>query len=206
MKNLSLQEVKKLFENKDYFIRGNFINEYDFNDDYIDYYKNFILNFNYNKRNFNYVSNIIDLASYFKIFDDNLCLKFKKMLNENYHLVIKLSIIVYLENRCLAINDPSLENLFLQILNKKIDIVLKNQILISLFIVTKNEKYFNLLLASLDRTDDWRSVYRTLDYFINYPIEKELLRVLVDNVKKKHREKNFGEGVTKLLSQLEQTH
>lgn len=47
MINWTFEEIKKKFENKDYFIRSNFIDEYDFNDDFIDYYKSFIISFNY---------------------------------------------------------------------------------------------------------------------------------------------------------------
>ncbi|MBL7813767.1 MAG: hypothetical protein JNL70_02090 [Saprospiraceae bacterium] len=205
MRNLSLEEVKKYFEHKNYFIRGDFIDEYDFEDDYIDYYKNFIFSFNYNKKSFNYVSDIIDLAAYFELFDEDLYIKYKGMLSGSFHFVIKLSIINYIEHRFSVVSDFSLEAFFLQMLNRKNHVLVKNQILVSLFFLTKKEQYFNLLLLSLNKTDDWRSIYRTLNHFVHYPIEKEPLRILLDNIRNKHSEKNFGKGVTDLLLQLEHT-
>jgi hypothetical protein len=55
----------------------------------------------------------------------------------------------------------------------------------------------------LNQTDDWRSVYRTLNYVKDHPISKECLWILLDDIKNSHLEKSFGKGVTELLAELE---
>ena len=199
---MSLEEIKSKFENKSYFIRGEFIYNYDFQDDYFEYYRSFILNFNYKIKNSDYVSDIIDLARYLCIFEDTLYNVYMHYLNKPFHTLSKLSIIDYAECRNKEFNDVNLEYSLRLLLHKRNNIILKNQLLVSLFIISEEKDYyFRALLKSLSKTNDWRSIYRVLrddDFFLLQGKYQE--RVLA-HIIKLHTKKDFGNGVSQLIVQ-----
>jgi hypothetical protein len=62
--------------------------------------------------------------------------------------------------------------------------------------------YCNELILSIQKTQDWRSIHRTLDC-LNDQISPDFSYQLVQTVKKLHEQKDFGLGVTQLLERLE---
>jgi hypothetical protein len=199
MKNLSIEEIKEKFEHRDYFIREEFINQYHFKDTYYDYYRGFIINFNYKSRNHNYVSDIIDLANDLSIYDITLYYQYLVYLKEKFHVVVKLSILYYVIDRNDLIPDNGLEEKLTAILDERIHIILKNQLLCSLYKLTGKDHYFNLLIESLTKTHDSRSFIRILSNNENIPNDIEKKQILVNKIRLIHEKENLGKGITELL-------
>ena len=199
MEDLSIKEIKKQFEHKDYFTRTVFIEQYHFKDAHSDYYRDFIINFNYKIKNFNYVSDMIDLANDLSIYDDVLYFNYLKYFQEKFHVVVKLSILRYAIDRNDEILDVDLEKKLVTILDKRIHIILKNQLLCSLYKLTEKEYYFNLLIESLNKTNDSRSFFRILSNEKNIPNDLEKRQILLTKIKLIHEKKNLGKGMTELL-------
>src|SRR3954470_21418701 len=90
----SFIEIKQLFQNKSYLVRGEFINEYDFDDDYYEYYRQFILNAK-GVRDHLYLSDLIDLSGWLGIYDEPLQARWFSYLFKPNHYVVKLAVLDY---------------------------------------------------------------------------------------------------------------
>lgn len=94
-----------------------------------------------------------------------------------------------------------MEEYLCNVLIKEKNIIVKNQLFCTLYFLTKNVIYFENLLDSLDNTNDWRSIRRTIYYFKNCNIEKDIYDKLIERIRHLHYAKKFGEGVDKALSE-----
>ena len=90
----SLNEIKSLFEHKSYLVRGEFINDYDFDDDHFEYYHKFILNAK-GISNHLYLSDLIDLSGYLGIKDKVLQRRWFSYLFQPKHYVVILAVLDY---------------------------------------------------------------------------------------------------------------
>jgi hypothetical protein len=201
----SFEEIKYHFENKSYDIRSDFINEYHFKDDYYNYYKEFILN-SQKIKNHLYLSDLIDLSSYLGIYDIKLRNRLFSYLLSNSHYIVKLAVLDYFIKCKKNLLVPRYENELNKLLNSERKAIVRNQILINLISLNseKQNLYFQNLCNSIIRTEDWRSIYRIINSFLEFKDLKKFkadLYVLIYDLNKK---KNFGEGVTKLLNELKQ--
>jgi hypothetical protein len=93
-KNLLLEEVKYFFEHKSYEVRQDFMEFYHFNDNYYNYYKEFIINFE-KTNNVLYFTDLIELAIDLQIVDDRLFSKYFDLLNQKSHYLTKIYILKY---------------------------------------------------------------------------------------------------------------
>ncbi len=151
--DLTLDEVISLFEHREYYVRRDFISEYHFNDEYHDYYYNFILKFNHTNDDL-YFTDLIELAIDLDFVSDEFYDKYFRILKNCSNSLIKMVATDYF-------------------LYKEFDYPEKKYELISLYkelIKTKSTRHnvkFNLLLAllSIDRKN--YSIYfeKLLYYF-----------------------------------------
>ena len=201
---MTMEEIKKQFENKSFFIRCQFIETYNFQDKYFNYYKEYIINFSYKTKYYNYISDLIDLASDLEIYDDILYEKYLSFLCEKFHPVVKLSVISYCIFRYEKYPDIDIEQKLLKGINKQRSIIVKNQIFFSLLnlIKSKEEYYLDLLLKSLETTTEWRSIYRILYSIKNNTVLSKIDKILIAKIENLHNERKFGQGITELLEQL----
>lgn len=201
---MKLEEIKKQFEHKDFFFRSEFINKYHFEDEYRDYYYNFIKQNILLIKQSLYLSDLIDLANKLDFFDELLFLDVLKLFSFNA-LVVKLSVIAYIESKFLYENNrKGLEKIFLLLLQQRLRKIVRNDILLSLveYAIDNNDLYLNMLLSSLKGTKDWRSIYKTLNGLDGRDIEIGVRKKIVDTISVLHKKNNYGEGVEKLISKL----
>jgi hypothetical protein len=160
----SLKEIKHLFENKSFLIRGEFINDYDFDDDYYEYYRKFILNVKgiYNHL---YLSDLIDLSGWLGIYDKVLQVRWFSYLFESKHYIIKLAVLDYFKY-CEKKKIGKLYEKKLKILlgNRLLQIV-RAQVLFNLICLDSKESgsYIKELISLLSHVNDWRIYYRILN-------------------------------------------
>jgi hypothetical protein len=205
---MEFAEIKKRFEDKNYLYRSLFIDEYDFKDDYKDYYYEFICNHVNKVKRANYLSDLIDLANRFDFFDAKMSEKIDNLLMEKQALVVQLSIIAYLEERYLHLNDyDGYVQTFTSFLSKRLSRLLRNDILLSLleFAPEGKEQHFSALIKSLKLTKDWRSVYKTLNGLDKRDIDDFYVKKIINVVTELHLRNDFGKGVDNLLASLATT-
>jgi hypothetical protein len=201
MTNLTLEQIKKQFEHRDFFYRSQFITEYDFNDAHLAYYQSFLNGFNYKSKRHYYVSDLINLATDLALFEDVLCQKYLDLLNQNCHLVIKLSVIDYVSERHKTLGNTPIEAYLLPHLKPQMSNILRNKILISLLVATNKTDYFDFLMSSLLSTKNARSFYKTLANDDLFSIKPNYQRGILTVIASRHKSKQFGEGVTELLKE-----
>lgn len=197
----TLEDVKALFENRSYAVRSEFINDYDFNDEYFDYYKSFILDAN-NIKDIFYLSDLIDLSGWLKIYDLTLQNRWLNCLLKPSHYLVKLAVLDYFKFCNKEVASPSYETSLKQLLKRNSSTIVKNQILFNLLIFNlhESELYKDALKLSLSKTKDWRSIYRTLSDLKEIEINHNYRIELLELIKQLHRKNNFGEGVERLLA------
>jgi hypothetical protein len=202
---MDFQTIRKKFEAKEYFARMDFIDNYDFKDDYHEYYRKFIFDAILKVKDGLYLSDLIELANHLDFFDMEMCVRIQNLLFQKQALVVKICVIDYLEMWLRHSNDfNAFESLFKPLLLTKLHELLRNQILLNLLKYSNLEKeyYFEQLISSIEKTEDWRSIHRTLDC-LNHQVSPHFSSRLVQIVRNLHEQKDFGEGVTQLLERLE---
>ena len=168
----SLNEIKHLFENKSYLIRGEFINEYDFNDDYFEYYRKFIID-SKELSDHLYLSDLIDLSGWLGIYDEELQHRWFSYLFDRKHYVVKLAVLNYFiyckEIKLGNLYEEKLKNL----LSDRLLQIVRAQILFNLFSLNakESELYVDQLIYLLSHTNDWRIYYRILSNIKEVEIE-----------------------------------
>ena len=199
----TLKEIKNHFEHKDYFYRVEFIEEYDFHDDYRDYYEDFLLR-ETKIRDAIYLSELIDLAAWLKIFHTDLYSRYVKYLFEKRPTIVKLAVLDYLIDCPLFYNDDSIEEILVDFFKTtKLLIVKKQTLLCLLALKTDNSKfYYESLKSIILKTEDWRGVYRLLNNIKRKKQFKPYQEDLLVYIQKQHNKKQFGEGVERLLEEL----
>jgi hypothetical protein len=201
---MEFNEIKEKFENKNYLIRHKFIEEYNFKDDFLDYYKQFI------KQNINqikdkvYLSDLIDFSSYLELFEDDIFDKIVTLLFEKRHLVVKLSAVLYLEDAFDEGKKEQVLEVFDNLLKTRIPRFLRNQILISLLQLDISNKIEirELLSQSLIKTNNVNSIYRILNLINDFNISNSERKTIIHEIAKLHKKKDFGKGVNALLMAL----
>ena len=178
MANKSFEEIKCLFENRSYFVRWQFLNEYHFNDNYHDYYVDFICKNALFLKNDNYLSDLVCFTIDFNIFDSVIIDIWYQILKESTSAIVVLSILDYFNLCALAKLPKDYASTLLAMADKHRRRLLKNQVYINLLLLNEaDEKYKNLLTESLNKTKDYRSILRvisTLTIFHSRKIVREI--------------------------------
>ncbi len=197
----SLDEIKASFQHKNYGLRSDFIEEYDFQDNYRDYYHDFILKQDQIKNPI-YLSDLIDLAAALEFQDETLIKRYRMYLLNRQHYIVKLAVLDYFfEIPDIMKVYSKYEEELNKLLKGKLFAVLRNQILINLIKIASDQNrdyYLTLLYNSLKQMHDWRSIYRTL-LFCSYDELKKEKDNVFRLIQKLHEEKDFGQGVENLL-------
>jgi hypothetical protein len=198
-----LEEIKLLFENKNYAVRSDFINEYDFNDEYLSYYRKFICNAK-NIRNHLYLSDLIDLSGWLNIYDKEVRDRWFSYLFEDRHYIIKLAVLDYFKFCPMKLLVPSYEKKLNLLLLRRLSSILRNQILFNLVCLNseKVSDYIGKFKSSLAATKDWRSIYRTLNNIKEVGIEKSHKSIICNHIVELSSKRDFGESARKLLEEV----
>ncbi len=160
----SLEEIKKKFEHKEINYRSDFINDYDFDDEHIEYYKSFILDTK-DIKNHLYLSDLIDLAGWLGIYDRELYLRYVDYLLTKQHYVVKLAVLDYLMRSDVYYDDIDIEKILFNFIQKNKIEILGIQAMLNLILLnSKNKKtYIDMLIYSLLNTKDWKVLYRVIN-------------------------------------------
>ena len=161
--NLSFIEIQKRFENRSFFVRSQFLEEFDFSHNYKEYFIDFISKNAMHIRHPGYLSDLVCYTLDQNFLDLEIVSIWYEILKKNKSAVVILCILDYF-NHC-AIEDLPLD--YVQTLTELSQIhrrrILINQIYINLISFDEsNENYKKLLLNSLKRTKDYRSLLRVL--------------------------------------------
>ena len=199
----SLEEIKKHFEHKDINHRSDFINDYDFDDKYIEYYKSFILNAK-DVKNHLYLSDLIDLAGWLGIYDKELYLRYIDYLLNKQHYIIKLAVLDYLMRSDVFYDDINIEEILSDFIKKNKVKILKIQALLNLILLSKDKKnnYTNELLHSLSKMRDWKILYRIINRLNQEEVDNELKILIFDCIKKTIENGDFDIEEKKSLKSL----
>lgn len=160
----SLNEIKLLFENKSYLIRSEFINEYDFDDDYYEYYRKHILGA---KRIYNhlYLSDLIDLSGWLDIYDKKLQARWFSFLFSHKHYVVKLAVLDYFKFCKKKKLGKLYEKKLKDLLENRLLQIVRVQVLFNLICLNTKDSgnYVNEMTSFLSHSSDWRVYYRILN-------------------------------------------
>lgn len=157
------EEIKNLFENRSYFVRAQFMEEYHFHDDYQSYYVAFIVQNAAKVQSPSYLSDLICFTIDQSIFDEAIVALWYNVLQTSTNAVVLLCALDYF-NACPVSDLPDSYVGILKTLAKKHRRhLLLNQLYLNLLSVDeKNGEYKTLLLRSLAKTNDARSILRTI--------------------------------------------
>jgi hypothetical protein len=198
-----LDEIKQLFENKSYLIRGEFINDYDFDDDYHEYYRQFILNAK-SIRNHLYLSDLIDLSGWLGLYDEALQIRWFSYLFKPNHYVVKLAVLDYFKYCEKKKAGLSYEKKLKALLKERLLQIVRAQVLFNLIRLNTKEsmEFVDDLNALLSRTNDWRIYYRIMNNLkevrINNKYKQAILRELTISVK----EGKLNKEMVRLLEEV----
>lgn len=199
----SLEEIKADFEHVSYDHRIDFIDSYDFNDDFIEYYRSFIIAASDIKYPL-YLSELIDLARWLRIFEPKLYERYFMYLFQKRHYLVKLASLDYLLDARQFYTDAESEKKISQLLKTKLPRLVRNQAYLNLLALNSSNSrhYFEQLRKSLIATTDWRSIVRVLNMVASVPALTPYRLQLYNLVKDINDTKSFGEGVDQKLDQL----
>ncbi|WP_157963102.1 hypothetical protein [Chitinophaga deserti] len=199
-----LQNVKAQFEHKSYAVRSDFIDEYDFNDDHHQYYRDFILNKSQHIKDHIYLSDLIDLSGWLNIYEVELQLRWFQLLNEKVHYVIKLAVLDYFKYCDKdVVFDGYGEQLWMLLKKRQLPIV-KNQILYNLLLLDSiyAEAAVVDLIASLNSTNDWRSFYRVLSNLEDVPVDENTKSKICRSIYAISKQRDLREGTMEMLKKI----
>lgn len=156
-----------------------FILNYDFKDNLDELYLNFLLNFEYKKRNSHLASYVIDIAYYKKIKNEKLVELFKGLLCEKLNYFVKLSILDYFKD--LNIRLSKLELIQILKFNKNSFRTLKNELILSnIYYNFDIEKNIDLIFIRLKKRDcSHIELIRILDIFNMSKVTKVIKPLLI---------------------------
>ncbi|RFS18650.1 hypothetical protein DVR12_27445 [Chitinophaga silvatica] len=182
----TLEEVKKLFENKSYLIRSEFINDYDFEDDYFEYYHHFLLNVKSIRDKF-YLSDLIDLTGWLNIYDLNIRKRYYELLFQKSNYLVKLAVLDYFKY-CEKNLLPKgyVKDLNLLYSHRQPEI-LRSQILFNLIICKQeiDSLYIECLSNLIEKTKDWKILHRLLSNLNEIRLNKKVHEIICGNLVKK---------------------
>ena len=204
MKELTFEYIKSQFEHKDFYYRSIFIEEYHFEDTYLEYYKNFILNYTTKTKKLVYLSDLIDLANYLSIYDITLIERYKQFLLNPHSVIVKLSCINYLLGAYEEGKINEIVDIFRLALKSTNSEVLKSDILISILSISFNQNEFDKLIFLLSEAKDWRTPTRMLRTLAGFDINIEIVRKqqLVNVMLEANAKKNYGAGFREAFNEL----
>lgn len=199
----TLEEVKSLFEHKSYDVRSDFINEYDFKDDYLEYYQQFIL-IATRVRNHLYLSDLIDLAGWLNIYDKELRDRYYAYLFTKQHSIIKLAVLDYFKYCSKELLPGTYEQDLVSLSKKRTSEIFRNQVQCNLVLINteKKELYLSQLLDMLTRTSDWRSFYRVLMNVKDCEFDNKDKVVIYGHINELAGKRDLREGVEGLLKEI----
>lgn len=198
----TLEEVKTLFENRSFLVRSDFINEYDFKDDYFEYYHNVIVRAKDVKDRM-YLSDLIDLAGYLNIYDEELRSRYYEYLFAKQHFLVKLAVLDYFKHCKKELLPVSYEGDLNLIVRKRAHLILKAQALFNLICLgsAEAEFYLNQLYALFEKCDDWRVFYRILMNMRYVTIDSRIKASILGKIVLISKERELGEGVAGLIKE-----
>lgn len=200
----TVEEIKLFFEHKPIQKRIDFIEEYDFNDDYLSYYQEFLIE-NKEESDIDYLVCLIELAEDLEIYNEFLLEKYIGYLKSKKSIYLKLTILDYFidfpleEKQKIGLEEPLKSQLKTQ------NIILKNQIFLNLIALKTIDcsKYKMQFFQSLLQTDDYKSLIRVVNNFLNHAVffdvftRKEIFE-LIKNLKAKKLGKALESSVLEL--------
>jgi hypothetical protein len=200
----TIEEIKSFFENRSFLIRSDFINEYDFNDSYFEYYHDFILNAK-NIKDQMYLSDLIDLAGLLNIYDEELRIRYYDYFFNKQHYLVKLAVLDYFkycQKELLPVSYESDLTLFVKNRNY---LILKAQALYNLisFDPIEAKVYLEQLIELLMQCHDWRVFHRILMNIKYVKIEDGIKQTLFRQIALLSKEKDLGKGVETLIRTIE---
>ncbi len=200
----TLEEIKFFFEHKSVQKRIDFIGEYDFDDDYLSYYQEFLIE-NKEDSDIDYLVCLIELAEDLEIYDEVLLEKYAGYLKSKKSIYLKLTILDYfinfpsVEKQKIGLEEPLKSQLKTQ------NIILKNQVFLNLIALKTIDcpKYKTQFFQNLLQTDDYKSLVRIVNNFLNYAVffdvftSKEIFG-LIENLKAKKLGKALESSILEL--------
>lgn len=201
----TIEEIKFFFENKSIQKRKDFIEEYHFDDDYLPYYQNFMIN-NEVDRDTWYLIGLIELSEDLKIDDERLIDKYINYLSNKRNVYIKLTILDYLMSLSLLANKKTEIEIHLKKQLKTKNNLLKNQLYLNLISLQTSScgKYKELFFQNLSNTEEEVSLIRVINGLKNYTscfdsfLSDEILKMI-----KILKSKKRGEALTHKILELE---
>lgn len=199
----TLEEIKILFENRSYDVRSDFINEYDFEDEYLDYYRQFIINAR-NIKDHLYLSDLIDLAGTLGFYEKELRDRYYSYLFDKRHYLVKIAVLDYFNYCRLELLPSSYENDLNLLSHKNVISLVKTQLLFNLIRLNSDRKeiYKEHLKKSLNNSNDWRAFYRILMNIKQVKIDNTDKIIIYDHIRIMSLKKDLGEGTEILLKEL----
>ncbi len=180
---LDLVEIRSYLESSSIKKRKNFIENYDFEDNYRDFYYVYLKeNLPLPTKDTWYLIALIELAQDFGFFDHEI----RTLLWELYEakknaVYLKLTILDYLADFPLNESEKSITIQQFETFAKRTrNDLLKNQLFCNLLhLDPENETYLNRLLEQILKTQDCRSLIRVLNFFKEY----EILSAFVEKIR-----------------------
>ncbi|HEY3402435.1 MAG TPA: hypothetical protein VGK59_03550 [Ohtaekwangia sp.] len=197
----TLEEIKFHFENRSFFERMQFIDDYDFDDPFIEYYKDFIHKAVDVKHHL-YLSDLIDLARQLKIFDHDLYKRYFGYLFQKRHGIVKLSCLDYMIACPFFYQDEHAEKRLKKLLNNSLRAIIQNQVYLALIALgTRNtEFYYKKFCESLASTKDWRSLHRVLNKVSTAKKLKPYNSRVHEYLKNLSDQQDLGPGISERLA------
>lgn len=196
----SFKEIKRLFENRDYFVRSEFINEYDFSDRYFGYYRKFILGAD-NIKGHLYLSDLIDLSGWLGIYDKKLRDRWLSYLFEPKHYIVKLAVLDYFKFCNKKILDSKYERKLKMLLGRKLQSIIRCQALFNLISYNPktNWKYVEILNVRLAGAKDWKIFHRIINNIKEVEIDSKAKAAICNHLKELSTKIELGSDTLKLL-------
>lgn len=204
----TLDEIKRDFEHRSYLHRGDFIDEYDFNDPFHEYYRTFIIKAA-KVKNHLYLSDLIDLARFLSFFDDVLFKRYSRYLFARNHYLVKLSCLDYLLDSPQFYKDKESERKLVRLVESKsvksAPAILKTEIYLNLLALGRkaSARHLEELKQTLSEAEDWRTIYRILNRMNGIEQLRTYRSEMVEHIRGLHEQKDFGPGVTRKLNGME---
>ena len=191
----SFEEIKYNFENRSYFIRSEFMNTLNAKDNaYLIYYVYFINKNVVRIKNQSYLSDLICFTIDLNIFQDEIIRIWYCLLQNNTNTIVLLSLLDYFNLCSLKKLPKDYERILFKLFKERKKIIIKNQVLINLLLINEfNEEYKELLLCSLKKTKDYKSILRVISTFQNFNSPKIIgeIKKLIKNIDLEY----FGEDM-----------
>ena len=150
-----------------------------------------------------YLSDLIDLAGYLDIYDEELRLRYYEYLFGKQHYLVKLAVLDYFKHCKKELLPVSYESDLNLIVEKKAYSILKAQILFNLICLgsTSVELYLSQLHELLAKCNDWRAFYRILMNIRYVKIDSRIKASICGQIVLISKKKDLGKGVAGLIKE-----